>query len=369
MSKRQLNIIYFVDSSKTRTIKIPLGRVSVVLLLLSAVGVWSVASAFVLNAAYADRIDMTRKLRTTLATVFDYETRHDGVYDLAYPNGKGGAVPTKSEPDGSVAPSVASALSRLPAAEPSATAEEADAAADGGEELAGAKLAPPKGLSAKAPPKARETAESKAQTKAQAKLEAKAEAKAEARAKAEADAKLKAEARAEAQAKTAADAKLKAEAKADAKAKAEALAQAAKADVGAKGTPIVVGNPVIENNPGALQVKFDLTNKSSDRAEGYIWAVAAFKNDKGEVSYIADPPNVGVQADGEVAEPSKSSNFGIRKFKKMSFTFPVKKELNGTFTGIRIGVTDKAGANRTTYNVPVEIKVGATDAAPDGTSR
>jgi hypothetical protein len=137
----------------------------------------------------------------------------------------------------------------------------------------------------------------------------------------------------------------------------------------AKGTPVVVGNPVIENGGNALQVKFDLTNKSSGRTEGYIWAVASFRNDKGETSYIADPPNVGIKGDGEVADITKSSNFGIRKFKKMSFTFPVNKELNGTFTGIKIGVTDKAGANRTTYNVPVEIKVGKAESTPgEGTT-
>ena len=326
MSKRQLNIIYFVDSSKTRTVKIPLGRVSVVLLLLSAVGLWSIGSAFLLTAANADRAGLTRKLSASLATVFDYETRYDGVYDVAYPSGKTNvpSPPLQARPVAAApAPSVASALAKLPANEPSATAAEADAAA-GTDGLAEHPGPPAKALAAKALPRARETAET-------------------------------------------------AEPKAAKLGKAENVPEKsdkpAKASIGAKGTPVIVGNPVIENGANALQVKFDLTNKSSGRTEGYIWAVASFKNDKGETIYIADPPNVGVKADGDVADVLKSSNFGIRKFKKMSFTFPVNKELNGTFTGIKIGVTDKAGANRTTYNVPVEIKVGKTDVVPEATNR
>lgn len=323
MSKRQLNIIYFVDSSRTRTIKLPLGRVSVLLLLFAAVALWSVGSAFLLNGAYEERADLTKKLRTSLATVFDYETRFDGVYDVAYPSGKAtpastvalakpqpAAKPTPTQP----VPSVASALSKLPAEEPSGTVDEVDAAADGGESIANAPTAiPPQATPAAKPvPRARELPENAAAMQA------------------------------------------------------KALAEKTE---GASGAPIVVGNPVIENGSNALLVKFDLTNKSAGRAEGYIWAVAAFKDEKGATTFIADPPNVGVQADGDVADVTKSSNFGIRKFKKMSFSFPVGKELNGTFTGIKIGVTDKSGANRTTYNVPVEIKVGQAEAEPEGTNR
>jgi hypothetical protein len=307
VSKRQLNIIYFIDSSKTRTIKIPLGRVSALLLVLSAVGVWSVGSAVLLNLAYGERTELTTKLRTALATVFDYETRVDGVYDIAYPSGKTGAGPSVAKAESETPPpAVETALAKLASDEPTGTAEEVDAAGANGED-GGVQMPAAKSLSAKSLPKARETAESR---------------------------------------------------------------KPEPSDPSASGAPILVGNPVVESGGSGLQVRFDLTNKSGRRAEGYIWGVASFKSDKGEVTYIVDPPTLGVKTDGEVADPSRSANFGIRKFKKMSFNFPVDKGLNGTFTGIKIGVTDKSGANRTTYNVPVEIKIGRNDVpASVGTSR
>lgn len=296
MSKRQLSIIYFVDSSKTRTIKLPLGRVTVVLLILSAGIVWSAASAYLLDKAYTEQVDLTQKLRTSLATVFEYEARYDAVYDAAYPSARGIQPAVQAVAKKEAPPPVASALANIPSEEPSATEAEADAAGAAGE---GAHAAAAKAQAAKTP-----------------------------------------------------------------EASLEPMPVSDTAATGGKGAPVAVGNPVIEAGKEALQVRFDLTNRNGGRAEGHIWAVAEFKTDAGDVSYIADPPDVGVKSDGDVKHPAQSSNFGIRRFKKMSFSFPVNKELNGTFTGIKIGVTDKSGANRTTYNVPVEIRIGRNDVAP-----
>ena len=71
-----------------------------------------------------------------------------------------------------------------------------------------------------------------------------------------------------------------------------------------------------------LELRFDLTNKSSTRAEGYIWAVAEFRPDEGGVKYLGAPGSIDTGADGEPSRPERSVVFGIRHFKKKSFSFP-----------------------------------------------
>ena len=52
-------------------------------------------------------------------------------------------------------------------------------------------------------------------------------------------------------------------------------------------------------------------------------------------------------------------------FTKKSFSFPFIKDKAGMFTGVKIGVMDRSGDERTTYRVPVEIRVGKRNAAED----
>ena len=117
-------------------------------------------------------------------------------------------------------------------------------------------------------------------------------------------------------------------------------------------------NPVLEPKKGQLDLRFDLTNRTSKaRAEGYIWAIAEFKGDDGRTLYQGAPGRIDGNEKGEARNPKLSAPFGIRHFKRKSFTFPYFKDRSGTFTAIRIVVTDKTGNDRTTYNVPVEIRI------------
>lgn len=360
--KKTLNIIYFVDSSRTRSLKIPLGRAQLTLFLALGTMVWAVGSAMLLAQAHKDNDGLTRSLRASMATVFEYETRYDGVYEIAYP-GKGAqgdeALIAAASPEreakekaeiNAAAAEAAKEVLAADSTEPVPVAKERETPASRAAAKEAARLA------------AKEAAKELAAQKALAKEEAAREAAAQKLAAKEAAkeaAKMAAEeklAAKEAAAEAAKDAALQ---KLAAKAPPVEAPEAAAAAPAGEKSQVSVGNPVIQTAADSLQLNFDLTNRSSDRAEGYIWAVAAFKNDKGEISYIADPPSIGVKPDGEPSELLKSSNFGIRKFKKMSFSFPVAKEQAGTFTGIKIGVTDKTGAHRMTYNVPVEIKIGS----------
>ena len=87
------------------------------------------------------------------------------------------------------------------------------------------------------------------------------------------------------------------------------------------------------------------------------------------VTAITAIGTVGATATGEPAYPQRSAVFSIRRYKKKSFTFPYVKDKAGTFTTVRIGVMDRSGGSRMTYNVPVEVQVGAKGSAkPAATS-
>ena len=86
--KQFLNIVYFVESSRTRTLKIPMGRVHVLLFCALALVGWSVASTAIISLLVNDRAELVGNLKQTMQTVFDFESLHDGVYERAYPAGK-----------------------------------------------------------------------------------------------------------------------------------------------------------------------------------------------------------------------------------------------------------------------------------------
>jgi hypothetical protein len=85
--KRRLNVIYFVDSARTRSFSVPIGRLNVLLFGFLALLTWSVASVALLVWLGQDRREVSERLHTALATIFEYEQRNDQVYEMAYPNG------------------------------------------------------------------------------------------------------------------------------------------------------------------------------------------------------------------------------------------------------------------------------------------
>jgi hypothetical protein len=94
--EKRLNVVYFVDSARTRSFSLSLGKLNLLLALGGMFVVWAfVATGFVyylINATVEHRV----RYRTALSTIFDYQSRYDGVYELAYPEGQRIAT-TKSE--------------------------------------------------------------------------------------------------------------------------------------------------------------------------------------------------------------------------------------------------------------------------------
>jgi hypothetical protein len=311
--KRQLNVIYFIDSAKTRSFTVPIGRLNVMLLGLVLILAWSAVSVVLLVWTVRGRDLQSARLKAALATIFEYEVRDDGVFDLAYPPaGKNGA------------------------AKPEAVAREKYGSPTGID------LAGPNAGGAKPPAAAHAAQHPAAHGQAQGKTD---------------ETKLTVE-KASA-GKTAGDKSGAGDAEAAGDDSEEQSAEETQPAVS-------VSNPVLEAKDTALQLRFDLTSKATSKVEGYIWAVAEFQADSGERLFIGAPGNIGVKADGEPTYPQRSALFAIRRFKQKVFSFPYLKDKSGTFVGVKIGVMERSGEGKTTYSVPVKIPIGNA-AKDDGT--
>lgn len=86
--KKELNIIYFVDANKTHSFRIPFKIVAVIITLFCITGLWSVLSGIWVYNKYQKSQSISDRLSQTLATIFDYQTKYNGVYEMAYPDKK-----------------------------------------------------------------------------------------------------------------------------------------------------------------------------------------------------------------------------------------------------------------------------------------
>ncbi len=83
--KRFLNVIYFVDSNKTKTFKFSLRASYVAISLLVIMLFWSMFSTALLVSNYNRAAVRSQRIRNLLATIFNYQTRYDKVYEKTYP--------------------------------------------------------------------------------------------------------------------------------------------------------------------------------------------------------------------------------------------------------------------------------------------
>jgi hypothetical protein len=320
-SQRRLSIIYFIDSAKTRSFSIPLGRLNVLLALIFLIFSWSIASIFVIGWLGQEQLALSARLRASLATIFDYQSRFDNVYELAYPPASHTQdIGLDPAPSGLRAEDYAE---HMPAdlshsAAPAASAVSEVAAASASSTPTASPAPVPQGAPASVP-----SADHAAASQTTASSSAPA---------------------ATAPPPAAAPAK---------SAEAPDSRSTAVAEV-----PVTVGNAVLEKAPNGVSLHFELANRSSrTRAEGYIWAVAEFVGDDGQKYFIGSPRELKLNSNGEPSNPEKATYFGIKRFKKQSFQFPVLKGRSGTFTAVRIGIMDLSGEGRRLYRLSTEVRV------------
>ena len=83
-----LNIIYFVDSNRTKTLKFSLNVGYVIFGALVATILWSMISTVLLVNSYNHSNKQSERVQNLLSTIFNYQTRYDSVYEKTYPADK-----------------------------------------------------------------------------------------------------------------------------------------------------------------------------------------------------------------------------------------------------------------------------------------
>lgn len=83
--ERQLNIIYFVDANKTRSIKLSISKAKLIGSLLVLTISWAFLATGILFYS-SDRVDnLEVKLSQSLGVIFDYQVKYEDTYEKAYP--------------------------------------------------------------------------------------------------------------------------------------------------------------------------------------------------------------------------------------------------------------------------------------------
>lgn len=291
--KQFLNIVYFVESSRTRTLKIPMGRVHLLLFCALAVLGWSVASTAIISLLVNDRAELVGSLKQTMQTVFDFESLYDGVYERAYPSGKLQSSKTLASSPGQ---SSSRSTSQAPG---QASAQKTSVNENPSKQVVSA---PKTEVVGKKEEKTAPTSPS-----------------------------------------------------------ITPAVEGNKAESNGKNVDVTVSNPVVKTSVDRLNLTFDLTNKNgSEKSEGYIWATAEFKTESGDVHILKAPLSISANEKGEITDHRRASYFAIRRFKRNEFSFDLIKGYAGTVVGVKIGISDKPGANKMIYDVPLGIKVGSS---------
>ena len=82
--QRFLNIIYFIDSNKTKTFKFSLNASYGIVGALIFTVLWSLVSTVLLFDSYSHSNSQSERVRSLLSTIFNYQTRYDQVYEKTY---------------------------------------------------------------------------------------------------------------------------------------------------------------------------------------------------------------------------------------------------------------------------------------------
>jgi hypothetical protein len=84
--KRYLNIIYFIDSKRTRTLKFSIKTGYLTVGTLCLLVSWSLVASLLLIREHGLNKELRSRSRNLLSVIFNYQTRYDQVYEKAYPN-------------------------------------------------------------------------------------------------------------------------------------------------------------------------------------------------------------------------------------------------------------------------------------------
>jgi hypothetical protein len=305
---RYLNIVYFVESARSHTIRVNLTHARLAVVGLVLVGIWAIASGFWIAQLNSQSAKTRQRLEGALTTIFDYQIKSEKVFDQAYP----------AESSNSYYSEAAQLPSNNPLAE-----------------------AAPKELS---------NQNEKRSEKVTAELvnAPKPEPTASA-ATAPADNKPKPTTQTTASITTPISAK-HAEPAAD---KSSPTAS----------TDLDISAAKLSKTDAKIALNFSMKNKNSQRAEGFIWAVAMMSNESGSSKPLVAPDHTKIDPkSGDILSARTAYRFSILKFKNKDFDFKIPGGSTWKLAKLTIHYTDLKGGNERKVEIPVD-QVATTNVA------
>ncbi len=83
--RRQLNIVYFIDSARTRSTSISMTKIYVIMFVCSLILFWAIASIFLLIKIARNNQEVQQHLQGVKQALFEYQVQYDQVFETAYP--------------------------------------------------------------------------------------------------------------------------------------------------------------------------------------------------------------------------------------------------------------------------------------------
>ena len=325
--ERHLNILYFVDSSKSHSIRINLTLARWLLSLGIGLILWSLLSVgWIISLGHV--LDATRShLDSALSSIFKYQVKYDQIFELAYPDNPTSVASSIYSSAELGKPKVGAERNQAAPKVEAANANSGVTQPTKGETSAIATqkvIAPPSLSTAKSPPIADPAASQIPAVPVPTNGVAEPGA-------------------------------------------TPAEAQKSSAKPSPAGLSMDIRNLSLKANNGVMTLLFDISNsETTKKAEGYIWAIATLELGDGSSKKVAAPTHSRLNADGNIDAYSSTYKFSIQKFKRKDFAFVVPKDESWKVKDLKITYVDAQGQSpmTTPVTVPVQFSKVSQEAPP-----
>jgi hypothetical protein len=326
---RYLNIVYFIESARSHTIRINLAHARWAVGGAILVFTWAIGSIFWITSLRLQISAARDRLETSLTTIFDYQIKNDQVFDIAYPTDATNSYYSEAAQLASNSPivektgdkTVEKAIPKVPVETNNTKAAVAISdkiPAQPTEKVAAGALEKP---IEKSPEKLAEKAPEKPALAASSQPAVAAE--------------------------TTHNTDL---------AHSNAAAEAAASKL------IDISNAKISKNGSKYSLVFDINNLSKQKAEGYIWTVASFTSDSGQTALSAAPEHTKINSGtGEIVSIKSAYRFSIQRFKNKVFDFRTPAGKEWKLSALKIHFADVAGNSADAVDIPVDQAINSAN--------
>lgn len=303
-NRKQLNIVYFIDSAKTRSTSVSLNKFYLVIAILSMMALWSLGSFFIFFYLVKNTFETETELQSTRRLLFEYQVQHDKVFEKAYPLNENVALKFREESPNN----------------PLSSSE--------GPRQDNASSLLPKELIAVVEPRQAEAPQEPSLNITEAPG-------------------IKNDLSSQ---KNAIDPKVRK--KNTPSTNSDLLDQ------------IILENQVLIKQGKIINLSLDMMNQNQEKKiEGFLWVIAEYTYQNGDKVLMNSPDSVEMDASGKGPKnPQQSSSFAIKRFKRKSFHFRLPKDDPGELTKLTLGIVDKLGMSQ--REIPLTINLQTEPPGP-----